>query len=80
MEILLKYGSEGIPVILPDTPGFQGVLEPSEPAPVADPMLAVEESLLAPIGNAPLFVIVAEGCDAPLQTGASLLYREASRA
>ena len=54
MEVVLKYGTTGLPVLLPETPGFLGVLAPSEPDALDDPGGAVVRSLLEPIGGVPL--------------------------
>lgn len=54
MKVVLKYGSTGLPVFLPDTAGFQGVLAPSEPESLRDPAGAVIGSLLVPIDSPPL--------------------------
>lgn len=54
MEVVLKYGTTGLPVLLPETPGFLGVLAPSEPDVLDDPRGAVARSLLEPTDGAPL--------------------------
>lgn len=54
MQVVLKYGTTGIPVEIEPTPGFLGVIEPSEPPAVADPMGAVARSLAEPIASRPL--------------------------
>ena len=54
MKITLKYSTEGVPIEIEETPGFVGVLEPSEPEPVRDPMAAIAESLRRPIQSKPL--------------------------
>jgi len=54
MHITLKYGTEGLPLEIQETPGFIGVLAPAEPDPLADPAAAVERGLTAPLGAAPL--------------------------
>ena len=54
MEITLKYGSGGIPLRVEETPGFVGVLAPSEPEPVHDPLIAIAESIRRPIDSKPL--------------------------
>ncbi len=51
MNVLLKYGTAGLQVALPETPGFQGVLSPSEPQALAAPAEAVAKSLAEPIGG-----------------------------
>ncbi len=48
MQVLLKYGTEGLPLDLPETPGFQGVIAPSEAVPLEDPAAAVARSLERP--------------------------------
>ncbi|GAB4265140.1 nickel-dependent lactate racemase family protein [Deferrisoma sp.] len=54
MQVVLKYGTTGIPVEIEPTPGFLGVIEPSEPPAVADPIGAVARSLAEPIASRPL--------------------------
>ncbi len=54
MRVVLKYGTEGLPVELEPTPGFQGVVAPSEPPVLPDPAEAVAQSLEEPIASAPL--------------------------
>jgi nickel-dependent lactate racemase len=54
MKITLKYSTEGVPIEIEATPGFVGVLEPSEPAPVQNPLAAIAESLRQPIESRPL--------------------------
>jgi len=54
MKLTLKYGTEGLPVEIQETPGFLGVLSPSEPEALADPRAATAESLRRPIGSRPL--------------------------
>ncbi len=54
MRVVLKYGTEGMPVELEPTPGFQGVITPSEPVPLDDPAGAVDRGLREPIASAPL--------------------------
>jgi lactate racemase len=54
VRILLKYSTDGIPVEIEATPGFVGVLEPSEPASLPNPVSAVEETLSRPIESRPL--------------------------
>lgn len=54
MNVVLKYGTTGLPVTLPDTSGFAGVLSPSEPRPLVDPGAAVFRSLADPIISPPL--------------------------
>jgi nickel-dependent lactate racemase len=54
LEVVLKYGTTGLPVLLPETPGFLGVLAPSEPDALEDPRGAVARSLVEPIGGVPL--------------------------
>ncbi len=54
MQITLKYGTEGLPLEIEETPGFIGVLAPAEPEPLADPRAAVERGLAGPLGAAPL--------------------------
>lgn len=54
MKVVLKYGTRGLPVEIEPTPGFQGVITPSEPDPLADPAGAVARSLARPIRSRPL--------------------------
>jgi nickel-dependent lactate racemase len=54
MNVVLKYGTAGLPLALPETPGFQGVLSPSEPDAVREPGRIVAKSLAEPIGGRPL--------------------------
>ncbi len=49
MKVLLKYSTEGVPIEVEETPGFAGVLEPSEPEPVRDPAQAISVSIEQPI-------------------------------
>jgi lactate racemase len=54
MKVTLKYGKEGIPLEIKETPGFVGVMTPSDPEPIKDPMAKIEESLRKPIESKPL--------------------------
>jgi nickel-dependent lactate racemase len=54
MRVTLKYGTAGLPLEIQETPGFVGVLTPSEPEPLADPAAAVERGLTAPLNSQPL--------------------------
>lgn len=54
LEVTLKYGSHGLPVCVPETPGFVGVLGPREPPALDQPALAVAAALAAPIEAPPL--------------------------
>ncbi len=54
MNVTLKYGTDGLAVNLPETPGFVGVLAPSEPDPLPDPRGAAERGLERPVGSPPL--------------------------
>lgn len=54
MNVVLKYGTAGLPLTLPESPGFMGVLAPSEPQALGEPGKAVAKSLTAPIGGRPL--------------------------
>jgi len=54
MKVVLRYGSEGLPVDLPETPGFAGVLEPSSPPALADPAAEVARRLGEPLASPPL--------------------------
>lgn len=37
MRVILKYGTTGLPLDLPETPGFAGILAPSEPEMLSEP-------------------------------------------
>jgi nickel-dependent lactate racemase len=50
MRALLKYGTEGLALDFPETPGFQGVIAPSEAVPLEDPATEVARSLQQPRG------------------------------
>jgi nickel-dependent lactate racemase len=54
MRITLKYAAAGLPIEVEATPGFVGVLEPSEPDPLPDPLGAIVESLGRPVASKPL--------------------------
>ncbi|MGO9138400.1 MAG: nickel-dependent lactate racemase [Syntrophales bacterium] len=54
MKVTLKYGKEGIPLEIKETPDFVGVMMPSDPEPIKDPMTKIEESLRKPILSKPL--------------------------
>lgn len=54
MRIDLKYGLEGLPVDVEETPGFLGVLRPIEPEALDDPSSAVVKSLDTPICSSSL--------------------------
>jgi lactate racemase len=54
MKVTLKYGTEGIFLDIKETPGFVGVLIPSEPDPLSYPEDAVGRSLWNPITSKPL--------------------------
>ena len=49
MQVILKYSKEGIPLEIEETPGFIGIIQPSDPEPINDPLARVEESLWNPI-------------------------------
>lgn len=51
MKIVLKYGTEGLEVEVPQTSGFLGVLAPSEPEPLKVPRDAVRATLGSPIAS-----------------------------
>ncbi len=57
MNVVLKYGTAGLPLALPETPGFLGVLAPSEPPALGDAAEAVAKSLAGPIGGRPLAAV-----------------------
>ncbi len=54
MRVDLKYGATGLSVDIPQTPGFIGTLDPTEPEPVANPSAVLDEFLLRPIDSEPL--------------------------
>jgi nickel-dependent lactate racemase len=54
MNVTLRYGTEGLPLEIEATPGFVGVIEPSDPDPLPDATAAISESLLRPIESPPL--------------------------
>ncbi|MFU8856591.1 MAG: nickel-dependent lactate racemase [Deferrisomatales bacterium] len=54
MKVTLKYGTQGLPVELEESPGFVGVLTPAEPPALEDPGSAVARSLTNPGSGAPL--------------------------
>lgn len=54
MRVVLKYGTNGLPLDLPETPGFAGILAPSEPKALSEPGESVGISLADPIGTRPL--------------------------
>ena len=54
MRAVLKYGEAGLPLDLPETPGFLGVLSPTEAKALTDPEQAVARSLERPLGSLPL--------------------------
>jgi nickel-dependent lactate racemase len=57
MKVNLKYGTEGLPLEVEETPGFVGVLAPTEPDPLAHPGEEVSQSLRDPIRSKPLAAI-----------------------
>jgi nickel-dependent lactate racemase len=63
MDIRLDYGRNGLTVALPDSLHVS-VLNPSKGEPLADPMGAVEQALLHPIGARPLPEVARGRCDA----------------
>ncbi|MBI5342385.1 MAG: nickel-dependent lactate racemase [Deltaproteobacteria bacterium] len=54
MHVVLKYGTTGLSLDLPETPGFAGILAPSEPKALSGPGEFVGKSLANPIGSRPL--------------------------
>ncbi|HYA15022.1 MAG TPA: nickel-dependent lactate racemase [Syntrophales bacterium] len=54
MKVLLKYGKKGIPLEIKKTPGFIGILTPSDPEPIKDPAGKIAESYRKPIESKPL--------------------------
>jgi len=54
MKVILKYGSEGLPIEFPESSGFAGILEPRESKPLSDPRESVARSLQEPICSPPL--------------------------
>ena len=57
MKVTLKYSTEGVPVEIEETLGFVGVLEPSEPEPVREPLRAIADTIARPVESAPLGAI-----------------------
>ena len=54
MKITLSYGSDGLPLEVSESPGFQGVLRPKEAPAAKNPEAAVLQALLDPIAAKPL--------------------------
>ena len=54
MKVTLKYGKEGIPLEIEETPGFIGIMKPSDPETIKDPMAKIEDSLRKPNESKPL--------------------------
>ena len=54
MKVTLKYGKEGIPLEIEETPGFVGIITPSDPETIKDPLARSEESYWEPIESKPL--------------------------
>jgi nickel-dependent lactate racemase len=54
MNVLLKYGTEGLHLEFPETPNFKGVLYPEEAEPLADPAGAIAKALRQPVTSPPL--------------------------
>ena len=61
MKITLSYGSDGLPLEITESPGFQGVLRPREAAASENPENAIRQALLNPIAAKPLGDI-GKGC------------------
>ena len=61
MKVTLSYGSNGLPLEIPESPGFQGVLRPREAPTVKNPEAAILQALLDPIAAKPLGDL-AQGC------------------
>ncbi|MBI5441442.1 MAG: nickel-dependent lactate racemase [Deltaproteobacteria bacterium] len=59
MRVELKYGHVGLPVELPESSNFLGVLAPSEPEALPDPRSEVERRLREPIGSESLAALAA---------------------
>ncbi len=60
MKVTLKYGHEGITLEINETPGFAGIIMPSEPETIKNPSVKIEESLYKPIAAKP-FADIARG-------------------
>ena len=54
MKVTLKYGKEGIPLEIEETPGFVGIITPSDPETIKDPLARSEESYWEPMESKPL--------------------------
>ena len=52
--VRLRYGERGLPIELPETPGFAGVLCAREPPPLPEPADEVAWGLKHPLGTPPL--------------------------
>ena len=63
-RIELKYGTSGLPVALPETAGFVGIITPADRPVLADPAVAVEQSLVTPIDSPPLRAIASKRANA----------------
>ena len=54
MNVTLSYGPDGLPLEIPESQGFQGVLRPREAPSVENPEAAIRDSLRKPIAAKPL--------------------------
>ena len=54
MAITLSYGLYGLPLEIPESPGFQGVLQPGQAAVAENPQAAIVKALHNPIAAKPL--------------------------
>ena len=54
MQITMSYGLDGLPIEIPETPGFQGVLEPRQAPAIENPEASILQSLRKPIATQPL--------------------------
>jgi len=57
MQVKLKYGTDGLVINYPETPNFQGVLYPEKVAALENPQVALQQSLMQPIGSESLLTV-----------------------
>lgn len=57
MQVQLKYGKDGLVINYPETPNFQGVLYPEKVAVLENPQVALQQSLMQPIGSESLLKV-----------------------
>jgi hypothetical protein len=48
MKVTLKYGKEGIPLEIEETPGFVGIMTPSDPETIKDPLARMKKAIGSP--------------------------------